>query len=159
MNVWMDASIQGWKNGRIATQFERQINLFRPTWDIYIRNLTHYWHIQNRIILHGRHVSAENHHVIIRYFFFYLIFGLGSSSAFCPLEALQPVWLMPEVYCTIPRISNRPYSNRQVTLASTTRGIPPAATGGTMGGNSGQMMPEICTQGSLTCRNSATWDR
>jgi hypothetical protein len=29
-------------------------------------------------------------------------FGLGSSSAFCPLEALQPVWLTPEVYCTIP---------------------------------------------------------
>jgi hypothetical protein len=28
-----------------------------------------------------------------------------------------------------------------------------------MGGNSGHMMPGICTQGSLTCRKSATWDR
>jgi hypothetical protein len=81
---------------------------------------------------------------------------LGSSSAFCPLEALQPVWLTPEVYCTIPRNSNRSYSGRQVTLASTTRGSPPAARGGTMGGNSGQMMPGICTQVSLTFRNSAT---
>jgi hypothetical protein len=84
---------------------------------------------------------------------------LGSSSSFCPLEALQPVWLMPEVYCTIPRISNRSYSGRQEPLASTTRGSLLAAKGGTMGGNSNQMMPGICTQGSLTCRKSATWDR
>jgi hypothetical protein len=35
-------------------------------------------------------------------FFFFFYFGLGSSSAFCLLEALQPVWLTPEVYCTIP---------------------------------------------------------
>jgi hypothetical protein len=28
-------------------------------------------------------------------------FGLGSSSALCPLETLQPVWLTPEVYFTI----------------------------------------------------------
>jgi hypothetical protein len=34
-----------------------------------------------------------------------------------------------------------------------------AARGGTMGGNSGQIMPGICTQVSLTCRRSATWDR
>jgi hypothetical protein len=58
-----------------------------------------------------------------------------------------------------PRISNRSYSGRQVPLASTTRGSPLAARGGNMGGNGGQMMPEICTQGSLTCRKSATWDR
>jgi hypothetical protein len=84
-------------------------------------------------------------------------FLLGSISAFCPLEALQPVWLTPEVYCTIPRISNRSYSGCQVPLAATTRGSPLAARGGTMGGNSGQMIPGICTQGSLTCRKSATW--
>jgi hypothetical protein len=58
-----------------------------------------------------------------------------------------------------PRISNRSYSGRQVPLASTTRGSPLAAGGGTMGGNDGQMMPGISTQGSLTCRKSATWDR
>jgi hypothetical protein len=58
-----------------------------------------------------------------------------------------------------PRISNRSYSGRQVPLASTTRGSPLAVRGGIMGGNSGQMMPGICTQGSLTCRKSATWDR
>jgi hypothetical protein len=26
----------------------------------------------------------------------------GPVPHFCPLEALQPVWLMPEAYCTIP---------------------------------------------------------
>jgi hypothetical protein len=83
----------------------------------------------------------------------------GPVPHFCPLEALQPVWLTPEVYCTIPRISDRSYSGRQVPLASTTHGSPLAARGGTMGGNGGQMMPGICTQGSLTCRKSATWDR
>jgi hypothetical protein len=41
---------------------------------------------------------------------------------------------MPEVYCTIPRtISKRSYSGRQVPLASTTRGSPLAARGGTKG--------------------------
>jgi hypothetical protein len=50
------------------------------------------------------------------------------------MEVLQPVWLMPEVYCTIPRIIyKRSYSGRQVPLASTTRGSPPAARGGTNG--------------------------
>jgi hypothetical protein len=88
-----------------------------------------------------------------------IIFGLGSSSAFYPLEALQPVWLTPEVYCTIPHISNRSYSGHQVPLTSTTRSSLLAARGGTMGGNSGQMMTGICTQGSLTYRKSATWDR
>jgi hypothetical protein len=58
-----------------------------------------------------------------------------------------------------PRISNRSYSGRQVPLASTTRGSPLAARGGTMGGNGGRMIPGICTQGSLTCRKSVTWDR
>jgi hypothetical protein len=56
-----------------------------------------------------------------------------------------------------PRISNRSYSGRQVSVASTTRGSPLTARGGTMGGNGGQMMPGISTQGSLTCRKSATW--
>jgi hypothetical protein len=94
------------------------------------------------------------------FFYIYIYnFGLGSNSAFCPLEALQPVWLIPEVYCTIPRISNCSYSGRQVPLASTTHGSPLAARGGTMGRNGGQMMPVICTQGSLTCHKSATWDR
>jgi hypothetical protein len=27
---------------------------------------------------------------------------LGPVPHFCPLEALQPVWLTPEVYCPIP---------------------------------------------------------
>jgi hypothetical protein len=83
-------------------------------------------------------------------------FGLGSSSTFYPLEALQPVWLTPEVYCTIPCISNHSYYGRQVPLVSITCGSPLAARGGTMGGNNGQMMPGICTQASLTCRKSAT---
>jgi hypothetical protein len=26
----------------------------------------------------------------------------GPVPHFCPLEALQPVWLMPKAYCTIP---------------------------------------------------------
>jgi hypothetical protein len=26
----------------------------------------------------------------------------GPVPHFCPLEALQPMWLTPEVYCTIP---------------------------------------------------------
>jgi hypothetical protein len=76
----------------------------------------------------------------------------GPVPHFCPLETLQPVWLTPEVYCLIPRISNRSYSGRQVPLVV----APLAATGGTMGGNSGQIIPGICTQGSLTCRKSAT---
>jgi hypothetical protein len=58
---------------------------------------------------------------------------------FCPLEVLQPVWLISEVYFTIPRtISKRSYCGRQVSLASrqvsvasTTRGSPLAARGGT----------------------------
>jgi hypothetical protein len=58
-----------------------------------------------------------------------------------------------------PRISNRSYYGHHVPLASTTRGSPPAARGRTMGGNGSQIMPGICTQGSLTCRKSATWDR
>jgi hypothetical protein len=57
-----------------------------------------------------------------------------------------------------PRISNRSYPGRQVPLACTTRGSPLAARGGIMGGNGGQMMPGIYTQGSLTCRKSETWD-
>ena len=36
-------------------------------------------------------------------------------------------------YCTIPRFSKRSYFGRQVPLASTTRGSPLAAKGGTMG--------------------------
>jgi hypothetical protein len=71
-----------------------------------------------------------------------------------PREATLP---LPLLYH--PRISNRSYSGRQVPLASTTRGSPLAAKRGTMDGNGGQMMPEICTQGFLTCRKSATWDR
>jgi hypothetical protein len=41
---------------------------------------------------------------------------------------------MSEVYYTIPRtISKRSYSDRQLPLASTTRGIPLAARGGNYG--------------------------
>jgi hypothetical protein len=49
----------------------------------------------------------------------------GPVPHFCPLEALQQVWLTPEVYCTILRISNRSYFGRQVPLVSTTRGSAP----------------------------------
>jgi hypothetical protein len=83
----------------------------------------------------------------------------GPVPHFCPLETLQPVWLTPEVYCIIPvflivpTLAARCHSRPQPAVA------PLAATGGTMGGNSGQIMPGICTQGSLTCRKSATWDR
>jgi hypothetical protein len=66
--------------------------------------------------------------------FFLLILDWDPVPHFCPLEALQPVWLMPEVYCTIPRtISKRSYSGRQVPVASTKRGSPLAARGGTYG--------------------------
>jgi hypothetical protein len=72
------------------------------------------------------------HGIII--FFLLLILYWGPVPHFCPLEALQSVWLMPEVYCTIPlTISKRSYSGRQVPLASTTRGSPLAARGGTNG--------------------------
>jgi hypothetical protein len=84
----------------------------------------------------------------------------GPVPHFCPLEALQPVWLMPEAYYTIPRSSKRSYSGRQVPLASTTRGSPLAARGEELWArNGGQMVPGICIQGSFTCRKSATWDR
>jgi hypothetical protein len=61
---------------------------------------------------------------------------------------------MPEVYCIIPVFLIVP------TLAARCLSLPqPAvapleATGGTMGGNSGQIIPGICTQGSLTCLKS-----
>jgi hypothetical protein len=38
-----------------------------------------------------------------RVFFIYIILNWGPVPHFCPLEALQPVWCMPEAYCTIPR--------------------------------------------------------
>jgi hypothetical protein len=31
-------------------------------------------------------------------------FDWGPVPHFCPLEALQPVWLTPEVYCTITSV-------------------------------------------------------
>jgi hypothetical protein len=87
-------------------------------------------------------------------------FYWGPVPHFCPLEALQPVWLTPEVYCTIPRISNRSYSGRQAPLASTTCGSPLAATGGTMGDKCWPddawdmypgffYMPQICDMGPI----------
>jgi hypothetical protein len=67
-------------------------------------------------------------------FFFNIILDWGPVPHFPPLEALQPIWLMPEVYFTISRtISKRSYSGRHVPLASTTRGSPLAARGGTNG--------------------------
>jgi hypothetical protein len=83
----------------------------------------------------------------------------GPVPHFCPLETLQPVWLTPEIYCIIPvflivpTLVARSLSRPQPAVA------PLAATGGNMCGNSGQVMPGIYTQGSLTCRKSATWDR
>jgi hypothetical protein len=98
-------------------------------------------------------------------------FGLGSSSALCPLEALHPVWLMPVVYCTIPRFSKSSYFARQVPLASTTRCSPLAARGGTMDekwwlDGAWDMyprffyMPQICDMGPiilLPFRRKACW--
>jgi hypothetical protein len=57
----------------------------------------------------------------------------GPVPHFCPLEALQPVWLMPEPYCTTPCFSKCSYSGHQLPLASITHGSPLAARGGTMG--------------------------
>jgi hypothetical protein len=64
-----------------------------------------------------------------------VIVDWGPVPHFFPLEALQPVWQMPEVYCCIPRISNCFYCGSQVPLASTNRGSFLAARGGTMGKN------------------------
>ena len=55
-------------------------------------------------------------------------FGLGSSFALCPLEALQPVWLFVQ-----SPFSKRSYFGRQVPRASTTCSSPLASKGGTMG--------------------------
>jgi hypothetical protein len=86
-------------------------------------------------------------------------FGLGSSSALLPPGGTVTSVADARGLLYHPRISNPSYSGRQMPLASTTRGSPLAARGGTMGGNCGQMMPGICPQGSLTCHKSATWDR
>jgi hypothetical protein len=93
------------------------------------------------------------------YFYINFNFGLGSSSAILPPGGTATSVADARGLLYHPRISNRSYSGRKVPIASTTRGSPHAARGGTMGGNGGQMMPGICTQGSLTCRKSATWDR
>jgi hypothetical protein len=85
-------------------------------------------------------------------------FGLGSSSALLPPGGTATSVADARGLLYHPRISNGSYSGRQVPLASTTRGSPLAARGGTMGGNGGQIRG-ICTQGSSTCRKSATWDR
>jgi hypothetical protein len=97
---------------------------------------------------------------------FYLIrmlwlynFGLRSSSALLTPGGTATSVADVRVLLYHPRISNLSYSGRQVPFASTTRGSPLAARGGTMSGNGGQMIPGICTQGSLTCRKSATWER
>jgi hypothetical protein len=56
----------------------------------------------------------------------------GPVPHFCPLEALQSVWLTPDVYCTIPvflivpTLAARCLSRPQPAVA------PLAATGGTM---------------------------
>jgi hypothetical protein len=70
---------------------------------------------------------------------------LGSSSALLPPGDTSTSVADARGLLYHPRISNRSYSGRQVPLASTTRGSPLAATGGTMGGNSGQMMSGLCT--------------
>jgi hypothetical protein len=80
-------------------------------------------------------------------------FGLGSSSALFPPGDTSTSVADARGLLYHPRISNRSYSGRQL------RPQPLSATGGTMGGNSGQIMPGIYTQGSSTCRKSATWDR
>jgi hypothetical protein len=90
---------------------------------------------------------------------YYFFFKLGSSSALLPPGGTATSVADARGLLYHPRISNRFYSGPQVPLASKTRGSPLAARGGTMGGNGGQMMAGICTQGSLTCRKSATWDR
>jgi len=68
--------------------------------------------------------------VLWRTNFIFYFFGLGFQ-----FRALPPWSTSASVaYCTIPRFSKRSYFGRQVSLASTTRGSPLAAKGGTMGG-------------------------
>ena len=98
---------------------------------------------------------------------FFLNFGLGFQ-----FRALPPGSTAASVaYCMIPRFSKRSYFGRQVPLASTTRGSPLAAKGGTMGekwwpnGGWGMhpgffYMPQICDMGPINLlpfRRKACW--
>jgi hypothetical protein len=47
---------------------------------------------------HRRHTTTE----LPPTPFFFNNLDWGPVPHFCPLEVLQPVWLMPEAYCTIP---------------------------------------------------------
>jgi hypothetical protein len=81
--------------------------------------------------------------------FFFLILDWGPVPHFCPLEALQPVWLI-----VLSLFSKRSYSVRQVLLASTTRGSPLAVRGGTMGekwwpDGAWDMYPGFCDMGPI----------
>jgi hypothetical protein len=92
---------------------------------------------------------------------YYLIFNLdwGPVPHFLPPRGTATSVADARGLLYLPRISNRSYPGRQVPLASTTCGSPLADRGGAMDGNGGQIMPGIYTQGSLTSRKSATWDR
>jgi hypothetical protein len=49
------------------------------------------------------HTAAFSVTLITDLLTFYIILDWGPVPHFCPLEALQPVWRMPEAYRTIPR--------------------------------------------------------
>ena len=72
-------------------------------------------------------------------------FGLGFQ-----FRALPPGSTAASVaYCTIPRFSKCSYFGRQVPLASTARGSPLAAKGGTMGEKWVCYMLQTCDMGPI----------
>jgi hypothetical protein len=90
----------------------------------------------------------------------FLKFELESSSALLPPESTAISVAYARGLSYFPRISKRSYFGRQVPLASTTRGSPLAARGGTMGekwlpDGAWDMypgffyMPQICDMGPI----------
>jgi hypothetical protein len=65
--------------------------------------------------------------------FFFINLGWGPVPHFAPWKNCNQCGLRQRFIVLLPRISNRSYSGRQASLASTTRGSPLAARGGTMG--------------------------
>jgi hypothetical protein len=49
----------------------------------------------------AKDLGAEGKAAPNRNYVVYMILNWGPVPHVCPLEALQPVWLMPKVYCTI----------------------------------------------------------
>ena len=81
-----------------------------------------------------------------------IILNWGPVPRFAPWKHCSQCGLLYD-----PRFSKRSYFGCQVPLASTTRGSPLAAKGGTMGE---KWWPNgIFTRSSFTCHKSATWNR